>query len=164
MVVVLRTTVGSVFSHVWNSIWGQINQAAVYQKPPLGALRGPWTACQSPRQSASRPLPAFELIITGRLSLARPGPAPEPTATSQTAVYASPALMLILTNDGRFTSRGNSAGENIYGNWKASLPFLCPLWPLFIHFHKLLLELLVFISLSDSPGFPLEFERVKSVS
>lgn len=116
MVVVPCTTVGSVFSHVQSSIWGQINQAAVYQKPPLGALQGPWMACQSPRQSAGRPLPLFELIITGRLCLARPGSAPEPLRHPPNGALASPALMLILTNDGRFTSRGNSAGENIYGN------------------------------------------------
>lgn len=90
--------------------------------------------------------------------MARTGPAPRkkspPSATSQTSALASPALMLTLTNDGRFTSRGNSGGENIYGNSKASLDLLGPLWPLFIHFPKLLLELLVFISLSDSPGIP----------
>lgn len=39
-----------------------------------------------------------------------------PHGMSQTSALASPALMLILTNDRHFTSRGNSGGENIYGN------------------------------------------------
>lgn len=78
MALVQYSTLGSVFSPVQSYIWGQINQAAVYQNPPLGALQGPRTACQSPRQSVSWPLPAFELIITGRLSLVRLGLAPDP--------------------------------------------------------------------------------------
>lgn len=154
MAVVLRSTVGSVFSHVQSSIWDQINQAAVYQKPPLGALRGPWTACQSPRQSASRPLPTFELIITGRLSLAWLGPVQLPSPPPNTSQPSANTN----TNKGRTFHL-----QRKQYLWKASLPLFCPLWPLFIHFHKLHLGLLVLISLSDSPGFsPLNLERLVS--
>lgn len=110
-------------------------------------------ACQSRRQSASCPLPTFELIITERLSLAWSGLAPEPPTTSQTAVLVSPTLMLILilTNGG--ISPPEETEEKIYGNRK--VPFGFFLLPI----PQTVLGDLVFISMNDRPEFSLEFER-----